>query len=219
MAQNGSLEQRVQELLAKRREAREGRLAETERRMSAILEGERRRSAVWKQLFDAIIRPKLELLVRTLAPKQGAQGAQASTCRAWVVLPPTEAFPNVVRVTLHLGEGSPPDARAVLRFEVSVAPILSGFEPASMLDLALDSPGLDEVASFLDERIFRFVSDCLRLEESESPYQVGRLVVDPMCGMSFSVAEAADVLRVGAETEYFCSKVCKEEFARRKEQA
>ena len=205
------LKQRIEALLAGERTRRDERSTEIRHEMHGMEARLTRFEAVAREWMDRLIVPKIETLAARF-PNRRPPVRTGSAYRVVQAFGQTEDFPADARVEVSLRFDIAAE-RIRLTFEASIIPILMDYEREGMIEYGLGAPDPAAVASFLDERIVRFVQDYLRLREPDSPYQKDRLVTDPVCGMTLRRAEVAATLEYQGRTYHFCVPECRERFA------
>lgn len=172
----------------------------------------------WQERFDVfagewlerVASPKLLALVDAF-PHGTVPERPASSHRATAILPRCDTYPAEVQVDIGLVP-DPTRGRCSVDFHVSIVPILMHYTRGESLEIDLEAPDRAAIDGFLEERILQFVTEYLSIAEADSPYQRGRLVTDPVCGMSFPRAEAASTLEHERQTYSFCTATCRQQF-------
>ncbi|MBI1849242.1 MAG: YHS domain-containing protein [Planctomycetes bacterium] len=210
MSNQEELRRRLQKLLDDARRERDRRrqvtqveMAEFERRLKRYQEAVR----VW---VDQAVLPRLKTLTGLFANSASPVVCQPS---------------DHVSVLFHANEEIPVDARievgfihdpaiehVTVVFKVSIIPILIDYEGEASIELGVDPNAARTLENFLDARIERFVSDYLRLQDPDSPYQRDLLVTDPVCGMTIQRAESVGSVEFDGRTYYFCVQACRDRF-------
>lgn len=205
-----SLTSSIGALLEQARRGGEKRRLATERTMEEIDRRLKHIAYLVADLDLRIVIPKLRELA-CMFPNAKEPRKQGFCDRVWLDFTPTPAYPLEARVTI----GMAPDPSAEkLRVTVSVVivPVFLDYEREAWLDLEVRNPDTRGLEEFLDRRLLQFVKDYLRTGEPESPYHDDDKVTDPVCQMTFSVAEAATSVTYKDRTYYFCVEGCRRKF-------
>lgn len=200
----------VGDLLLQARAESDRRRQATERKMEEI---DRRLKHVAYMVADLDLRfviPKLTELA-SMFPNAAPPRKEGLCDRVWVDFAPTTCYPAQARLTVGM---APSPSAEMLRVTTTVVlvPVYLSYDHEAWLDLRVDSPDTKALEEFLDKRIVQFVKDYLRTGSPDSPYHEEDKVTDPVCQMSFSVAEAADSLQYKDRVYYFCVEGCRRKF-------
>lgn len=205
-----SLSSRISALLQNAQKDQEKRHRATERVMEDV---DRRLKHVAYLIADLNLRyviPKLkelgEMFHQSMGPRK--QGVCDSI---WVDFLPTEDYPVQARVSVGMMP-LPSAEKLRITFSVVMLPVHLPYEHEASFELVVQNPDGKNVEAFLDGRILQFVKDYLRVRDPESPYHDAQKVTDPVCQMSFSIAEAAASTAYEDRTYYFCVDSCRRKF-------
>ena len=80
------------------------------------------------------------------------------------------------------------------------------------LEFDPSAPNETEITEWVVARLLEFVDTYLRVG-TEPQYQRSNLQIDPVCGMSISLAEVDEHTTVRGHTYHFFSARCREQFA------
>jgi YHS domain-containing protein len=205
-----SLSSRISALLQDADKDQEKRRRTTERVMEDV---DRRLKHVAYLIADLNLRyviPKLkelgEMFHQSMGPRK--QGVCDSI---WVDFLPTDEYPAQARVSVGM---MPLPSADKLRVTISVImlPVHLPYDHEASFELLVQNPDGKSFEEFLDARILQFVKDYLRVRDPESPYHDEQKVTDPVCQMTFSVAEAAGSGVFKDRTYYFCVDSCRRKF-------
>lgn len=210
MSKQEELRQRIQKLLDDARRERDRRrqvtqveMAEFERRLKRYQEAVR----AW---VDETVLPKLETLTGVFANSTTPVVCHP-TDHVSVLFRATEEIPVDARIEVGFIHDSAIEHVTVV-FKVSIIPILIDYEGEASIELDVAPNAAGTLERFLDARIERFVSDYLRLQEPDSPYQRDLLVTDPVCGMTIQRVESVGSVEFDGRTYYFCVQACRDRF-------
>jgi YHS domain-containing protein len=89
------------------------------------------------------------------------------------------------------------------------------FESHAEFSTPIETPDLDGLAKWLDDRLVGFVETFMRLHENEY-YTKDQYVEDPVVNVRFPKFAAGATLEHGGQTYYFVDDRTKAEFARQK---
>ena len=207
---HSSLRSAVGELLDQAQRDIDQRRQVTQRKMEEI---DRRLKHVAYLVADLDLRfviPKLTELA-SMFPNAKPPRKEGFCDRIWVDFAPTPAYPVQARLTVGM---APNPSAETLRVSVSVVlvPVYLNYEHEAWLDLRIESPDTKGLEEFLDKRFVQFVKDYLKTANPDSPYHEEDKVTDPVCQMTFSVAEAVDSLQYKDRVYYFCVEGCRRKF-------
>lgn len=207
---HSGLRSAVRELLDQAQRDIDQRRQATQRKMEEI---DRRLKHVAFLIADLDLRfviPKLTELA-SMFPNAKPPRKEGVCDRIWVDFPPTPSYPAQARMTVGM---APNPTAETLRVTVSVVlvPVYLPYEQEGWFDLRVESPDTKGLEEFLDKRIVQFVKDYLRTGSPDSPYHEDDHVTDPVCQMTFSVAEAADSLQYKDRVYFFCVEGCRRKF-------
>lgn len=180
-------------------------------RMQEMLEQRERHLVAAKHGIEAIVRPRMEELLRNFDNASLEVLATDLECLCACEFKHIPRFPATVRLVIALSQGEEENLAA--RYDLNIFPILMDFThtqkesfPIAACDVLL--------ASWVDDRILDFIDTYLRLE-THPFYQKDNSVLDIVCGMRIpSVAATSTVERHG-RIFYFCSEHCKEAFLKK----
>lgn len=193
---------------ATRRTRRQQEMADLERRMARFRQAAR-------EWMDGWVLPRLKVLSNSLANALPVACSGTPEC-ATIRMEPTHEYPTEAKVDVWLSQDA--SARNVrVTFKVSILPILGDFDREGVLELDLDAPDTEALDRFLDQRVLGFVRDYLRIQQPDSPYQKDRIVTDPVCRMTFPIAEAFGWVEREGQRHYFCAESCRRQFTARPE--
>lgn len=204
------LRSRIEELVQAAKARRGERRATVEQEMTAMEQWQARLDAFAEEWLEKVVLPKLRTLSEAF-PNSTMPAHLPSSPLASLVLARNDEFPASVQVDV----GLVPDLthrRSCLTFDVRIVPVLMDYAKGSSIEIDIEAPDRIAIESFLDEQMVDFVKDYLRINEPDSPYQRDRQVTDPVCGMTFTRAEAAGAAEYGHRTYYFCAPRCHERF-------
>lgn len=214
---NTELRDQLQSLVENAGRRRTDRRAATEEEMRVLEERLARAGAVTQKAVREIALPRLQALPAALP---NADPPRCDDERGFVCVNfrSTDAYPVGADVSLALVAG--PDLKSLMcSWRVSIVPILIDYAREGTLTLDLEAPDFGKLGKFLDNRIVRFVADYLRIHEPGSPYEYAFTVVDPVCGMKLSRANAVQSVGRGGRVHYFCVDECRKRFEAAPEQS
>lgn len=97
-------------------------------------------------------------------------------------------------------------------YHLEILPIFVQFEPHSHFEGPLEGFDFDAMEAWLDDRIVAFVKTYLSLQFANN-YQMGRLVTDPVAGITFPEGFAKATLEHDGCKYYFVGEETKRAFA------
>ena len=205
-----SLEQRLASLLG---DATERRNQEQVQREKAMQEEEPRRTRFEQTSFtwvNDLVIPRLRALAHALPDAGDVEHVDGGRF-ARLKLGSSEEYPVAASLTVSIA----PDARyerASVHVQPLLIPMLVGHPSASCCECVIDADHTQRLARFLDDQFLVFAESYLRTREPDSPYQRSMLVTDPVCGMTFHRADAAEICEHDGTRYFFCAPSCAERF-------
>lgn len=199
----GAVLQKVNKDAEHRRRATERTMQDVDRRLKHI-------AFLIANLDLRVVIPKLAELA-SMFPHANPPKREGVCDRISVDFLPTDEYPAQARVCVGM---TPLPSAEKLRVTLSVVmlPVHLPYQREASIDLVVQNPDLSALSEFLDGRIMQFVSDYVRMRDPESPYHDEQKVTDPVCKMTFSVAEAATSVEWNGRTYYFCVESCGRKF-------
>lgn len=210
MSDIAGFERRLASLLD---DAAERRAQEQMRREAEMAEVEPRRlrfEQIACSWVNDLVIPRLRALARAL-PQAGDIEHVDGGRSARLSVGSSEAYPVAASLTVSIA----PDARyerASVHVQPLLIPMLVGHPSASCCKFAIDTEDAQPLARFLDDQLMVFAESYLRVREPDSPYQRSSLVTDPVCGMTFHRADAAESHEYEGRRFFFCARSCAERF-------
>lgn len=205
----GAFEERIAQIVARNMELR----AEELRARQAEMDRRHQREVAFDRLAELLhqreIRPRMEVVTRHF---ENARLEHVKTSTGTVS---TAAFARTARfpatTTLTVGVALDPIGQsASLTESLQIIPVLMDYERNDVLPVALDSPDVEQIATWLEQRLERFVEIYLRIEDDPN-YQASTQHIDPVCGMRVTEVSAIRLERRG-KTHYFCAPGCRDRF-------
>ena len=165
--------------------------------------------AVATRLSAQLVRPRLERLAgffENAVLSLPTAGCSQCTCQ----FAPTSRFPASVKLDVVVAHDQEIE-NLVVTYSLQILPVFLEFERNDSLFLPLDASDDQQLVSWLDEKLLRFVDTYLELEHSDR-YQEQNLVVDPVCGMRINRNDAAGSEAHDGRDYYFCTADCHQKF-------
>lgn len=210
MSDTEALKTRLTALMSESEARQRQRIRTRAREMQDVNERlDRFHSLTSRWLVDEVV-PRLTALTEVL-PAERPILVEKRALAAALERDSSEEFPASAEIVAAFAH-DPEIEHARLLWQVRIIPVLMQYDREAVLDVALDERETTRIVEFVEERICRFASDYLRIREPDSPYQKGRLVSDPVCGMTFHRWEAAASTQHGRQTYYFCAPECRQRF-------
>jgi YHS domain-containing protein len=186
-----------------RRQGMTETMAESDRREQQFFE-------IARRCFREVVLPRLETLAGVF-PNASPVERSEDPIAARMTFRSTNEFPVGADLSIRLGHDR--EIREMgLTWKVEILPILMDYEREASWQKRLDELDMDQVGTFLEERVLQFTRDYLKIHDPGSPYMQSSLVMDPVCGMKFSPFEAACMWEHEGRTYYFCAESCRERF-------
>jgi YHS domain-containing protein len=210
MSTRDELRERIQRLVDDARREHDRRRRVTRAEMAEFEKRLERYQKVARGWVDQVVLPKLRTLTSVFA-NGDAPVAQPPSDHVSVLFHANDEIPVDARIEVGFIH-DPAIEHATVVFKVSIIPILIDYEGEACTELPIDPNAARALEGFLDARIERFVSDYLRLQEPDSPYQRDLLVIDPVCGMTLRRTESAGSVEFAGRTYHFCVRACRDRF-------
>jgi YHS domain-containing protein len=102
----------------------------------------------------------------------------------------------------------------IVRYDLLLVPIFFDYKKHDEEEFPFIESGESRALEWVETRIFEFLDAYLEVRRHPS-YQQGYMVTDPVCGMRFPAASAADSIKVDdRKSIYFCSRTCRAAYER-----
>ena len=163
------------------------------------------------RIHDTVIAPRVSALMRQFGEAKVASTATPFGMRTECQLPRSPRYPAATKLSLSVAR-SPEGTLGYVTYSLEIIPILMAYHGECHLEFDPAAPNEQEIAEWVEERLLEFVETYLRVG-SEPQYQRTNLQIDPVCGMSLSIADIDEKLMVRGHTYHFCSVACRERFA------
>ena len=97
----------------------------------------------------------------------------------------------------------------IVRYDLLLVPIFFDYKKYDEEEFKFTESEEERALEWVETRIFEFLDSYLEIRRHPA-YQKGNMVTDPICGMRFPAASAAESIKIDdRKTVYFCSKTCK----------
>lgn len=166
-------------------------------------------TALVEHVLGDIVRPRMEYLARLFPQAAYERRPAPYHLTQWYGY--TERFPASTRLDL----GLEPDERfeqACLLYDLRIVPVFMKYNRHDRLVMPPGTIDDVHVTSWVEDRLAEFVETYLRLERVDRD-QSEILATDPVCGMRVTKSTAAAQLDYLGHPYFFCSAVCRDEFA------
>ena len=168
-------------------------------------------AAVAARLHESIVVPRVTAVMQQFVEAKVTSTSTPLGLRTECQLPRSARYPAHTKLALSIAR-SPEATRGFITYSLEIIPVLMAFHGECHLEFDPSSPDETEITEWVEERLLEFVETYLRVG-CEPQYQRGNLQVDPVCGMSLSVADVDEHVAAHGHTYYFCSAACRERFA------
>jgi YHS domain-containing protein len=161
---------------------------------------------VTSQLTETVILPCLSE-VASHFPTSRVDKFESGGC-LWLGY--SERFPVTAKADVRVGH----DAgfqNVVVRFEASIAPSFQHFEPNDKLLLHLADSGIQQLASWLEDRLLEFIDAYLRIDRGCDDFE-DEPVTDPVCGMRLLRSKCNSSIDLHGHSYFFCTEECRKQF-------
>lgn len=163
------------------------------------------------RLHDTIILHRIDAVVRQFANAKLASTTTPFGIRAECELPRSARYPAHTKLSISIAR-SPKATRGFITCSLEIIPIQMAFHGECHLEFDPSAPNETEITEWVVARLLEFVDTYLRVG-TEPQYQRSNLQIDPVCGMSISLAEVDEHTTVRGHTYHFFSARCREQFA------
>ena len=205
-----ALERRIQQRLKSVEEKDRLQQIQLRARMAQI----EKRHAQFFQLADSLMTDVVDSRMAKLASffdnaklsERSDTGKHRSVCQ----FDHSARYPASVKLTLSIARHADIE-NLLLVYDLEILPIFFKFEGHDQTGFSLNRPNPEQIAGWVDERIFAFVDTYLQLEQTDQ-YQKSSLVTDPVCCMRFRKNIASAEIEHAGHTYFFCSHGCLEQF-------
>jgi len=208
--------QLLSERIRKRLERHEAELAELQKdvdgSMQEMVLQRERFAATARRIAESVIDPAVKQLLLHFDNAEVVERRIEDDFRTICKCAHTPRFPATVTLRFVLVPGDGYDGVTV-RYQLDIFPALMEYSRGDEATFPLDC-SIEAVRLWVEEKILSFV-DAYLLLETHPLYQKDNMVTDPVCGMRISAATAAATLEIGDRIFYFCSEVCRSEFAKK----
>ena len=168
-------------------------------------------TAVATRIHDSVIVPRVAAVTRQFGAAKVASTGTPFGVRTECQLPRSPRYPAATKLSLSIAR-SPEGTRGYVTYSLEIIPILMAFHGECHLEFDPAAPNEQEIAAWVEARLLEFVETYLRVG-NEPQYQRTNLQIDPVCGMSLSIADVDEKVTVRGHTYHFCSVACRERFA------
>lgn len=120
----------------------------------------------------------------------------------------TIEYPCTTTLCFSISPG--PDSMGfVVQYDLTILPIFVDYKKHDEDTFSFTDAGRSSALAWVEERIFEFLDTYMNVRNHPA-YQKSNMVTDPICGMVFPVASAADSIKIDErKIVYFCSLTCK----------
>jgi YHS domain-containing protein len=196
-------------LVAARREPR-WQPAEAAQFMAELEPRRRQFEEIAPRLVKSIIRPRLQAVASyfpNVAPDRGDRSDRSTFWFGYC-----ERFPADTKVEIAI-EHDERIENLVIHYELHIMPVFLKFEPLEKLTMPLASVDEQVIAEWVEAKLLAFLDTYLRLDRGQDDFE-DEVVVDPVCGMRISRSSAGATMDYRGHPYYFCSKDCRQRFAK-----
>lgn len=179
-----------------------------------------KRFAAMAERVLASLQLRIETLMKYLAfnhvPKlmrldrHGGERRTLESVDVTVEVPYSDECPAMVELAFRVGADSTVE-NAFIEYALRIVPVYIEFESHARLLVSIDSPGDEEIAVWIEDRLVEFTRTYLAMFFNEQ-YQRQSLEMDPVMNISFPRAFAAEKRQFRERTFYFYTHESSDEF-------
>ena len=162
-------------------------------------------------LMAAVIRPRMELVVRKFKNASLVAGDASAAYRCACTFDHTTQFPASTRLEFAVGPNDPLE-HLVISYHLEILPVFISFKGMDQIAFSLNAVDEKVAAAWIDDRLADFTAAYLQLETAKA-YQQDNMETDPVCGMPVNKNWAAAQIEYGGRTYFFCIEDCRRQFA------
>lgn len=162
-------------------------------------------------LMAAVIRPRMELVVRKFNNASLVAGDASTAYRCACTFDHTTQFPASTRLEFAVGPDDPLE-HLVISYHLEILPVFISFKGMDHIAFLLNAVDEKVAAAWIDDRLADFAAAYLQLETAKA-YQEDNMETDPVCGMPVNRNWAEAKMEYEGRTYYFCIEDCRRQFA------
>ncbi|PIR20586.1 MAG: hypothetical protein COV45_05145 [Deltaproteobacteria bacterium CG11_big_fil_rev_8_21_14_0_20_47_16] len=210
MAETKNFSEKLDECLGQHQQEKQRTQRQVEGTMKQLAE---KRDAFNNEAFrilTAVVYPKMQELSRRFDNAKLADLDRQVGLHCRCNFSHAALFPATAQLDISMSPGENYDSYMV-HYDLEILPILMAYKPHDEANFPIRKSSEALIDQWAEKKIFEFINTYLKLEV-DTHYQSDNMMVDPVCGMSFPIQQAACSVKSGEKTFYFCSTVCREAF-------
>jgi YHS domain-containing protein len=183
---------------------------EARRYMVDVAERRSRFEAIAHRLCNQVILPLVEVMASRLPNATLSLNEPTGRCVCWLGY--CERFPASTKVGFSI-EHDVRFEKVYACFEASMSPPFIKLNEHDKHSMLLDEVRDDDVSAWVQERLFEFLNDYLRIDRGLDDFE-DETATDPVCGMRISHNHATASTSYIGRQYFFCSSDCVNRFLR-----
>jgi len=187
--------------------------AEIDAYMGAVQARRQQFDQTAQSLIGTVVKPRLEAVARRFPSARAQTDEQAY--RAWCWFACSDRFPVTAKLEFAV-EHEESIEHLLVRYEAWLMPVFMRFQPHDRLTMPLDAVNSDQVAGWVEERIFEFLATYLQQDRGQEDLEED-IVTDPVCGMRLRRSDVRARADYRGHPYFFCSAECQGKFGRKPE--
>jgi YHS domain-containing protein len=161
-----------------------------------------------KSLLATVIKPRLEAVTEPFPSARAMTDEQA--CRCWCWFASSDRFPITAKVEFAV-EHDESVERMFVRYEGCLMPVFVRFQPHDKLTIRLNEINPEQIADWVEERIFEFLEAYLHHDRGQDDLEED-ILTDPVCGMRLRRSDVRAQTDHRGHPYFFCSTECRDKF-------
>jgi YHS domain-containing protein len=157
-------------------------------------------------LLPAVIQPRLAALAEQFPSARLLTNGH----RSWCWFASSDRFPITAKIEFTL-EHDESLEHLFVRYDACLMPVFVRFQPHDKLTVPLDRIETQQIAAWIEERIFEFLQTYLGHDRGGDDLDED-LLTDPVCGMRLRRSDVRGQAEYRGHAYAFCSTECKEKF-------
>lgn len=161
------------------------------------------------QIVSEIIRPRVQALAARFPNADLGNGQHSNHCRAWFGY--CDRFPVGARIEFAV-EHDEQVEHLRIEYELGITPAYFPYFSHDKLVLRLNQFEEEQVPTWVEERLFGFLSDYARLDRGDDSLD-DEIITDPVCGMRLPRGAAIGQQEYRGHLYFFCAAACQQHFS------
>jgi YHS domain-containing protein len=166
-----------------------------------------------KSLIATVIKPRLDAVAELFPSARTMTDDQA--CRSWCWFASSNRIPITAKVEFAI-EHDESVEQVFVRYESCLMPMFVRFQPHDKLTFRLGQLNPEQIAVWIEERIFEFLETYLHHDRGQDDLEED-IFTDPVCGMRLGRSDVRAQADYRGHPYFFCSTECREKFENKPE--